>query len=116
MLAARQRMLRLSLSPGRARNGLPSDRVAPTLPYAPGGRTIQRTKTKTLACWEATGDPTCRVGTDCCMLARPTPRWRRTTQFPQLEDMKFPHVHHHPDVVNPALIISTGTEGPGAIA
>jgi hypothetical protein len=82
MLAARQSMLRLSLSPGRARNGLPSDRVAPTHPA---------NKTKTLACLEATGDPTCRVGTDCCMLARPTPRWRRTTQFPQLEDMKFPH-------------------------
>ena len=110
MLAGRQAHAAAKPKSRSREKRLPSDRVAPTHPA---------NKDKDAGSWEATGDPTCRVGTDCCILARPTPRWRRTTtQFPQPEDTKFPHgvCTTHPDVVKPGLIISTGTEGPGAIA
>jgi hypothetical protein len=128
MLPARQRMLRLSpksRSRGqgiRGASNLPEEKLA-QLPiaiaiamikgwkrFAFGSgrrRHIQRTKTRDVLGNNGRADLPCGDGV-LHAGAGATSRWTRTTQFPQPEDMKFPHGSHHPpDVVNPAFIKST---------
>jgi len=109
MLAARQSMLRLSLSPGRASNGLPSDRVAPTHPA---------NKDKDAGVFGSNRGSDLSCGDGLLHAGATNSAMETNNAVPSAGGHEVPsrRVHHHPDVVNPALIISTGTEGPGAIA
>jgi hypothetical protein len=127
MLAARQRMLRLSPKSRsreqgiRGASNLPEEKLA-QLPIAIAmingwkrsvfgsghQRHIQRTKTRDVLGNNGGADLPCGDGS-LHAGAGATSRWTRTTQFPHPEDMKFPHSVRttHTDVVNSALIKST---------